>query len=191
MDGAERPTAATLYELYLGDVFRYVLRRVGQREEAEDITAEVFAAAIQALPRFRGQSPPRLWLLGIARRQIAIALRRRAVRRETLACEVEEDAPGLDALLERVAVEGPEVALARAEACAVLRELLGHLKADQREALMLQYGEELSIAEIALVMGRSPGSVNSLLHRARAALYRRGQAYFLENEGTEESPRRG
>jgi RNA polymerase sigma-70 factor (ECF subfamily) len=182
MDGAERPTAAALYERYLGDVFRYVLRRVGQQEEAEDITAEVFAAAMQGLPRFRGQCPPYLWLLGIARRQIAIALRRRAVRRETLASEVEEDAAGVETLLERLAVEGPEAALARAEARAVLRELLAQLNADQREALLLQYGEGLSIAEIALLMGRSPGSVNSLLHRARAALYRRGQAYFLDED---------
>src|SRR3954447_22969236 len=81
---AERISAAWLYERYLEEVHRYVLRRVPSVEECEDITAEVFAAAFLGLPRFRGQCSPYLWLLGIARRKIALALRRRAARRETL-----------------------------------------------------------------------------------------------------------
>jgi DNA-directed RNA polymerase specialized sigma24 family protein len=42
--------------------------------------------------------------------------------------------------------------------------------------------EELSVAEIAVVMGRSVASVKSLLQRARAALHRRGRAYFLGDD---------
>src|SRR5689334_20939283 len=84
MGPADGTTAADLHARYLGDVFRYVLRRVPRREEAEDITAEVFAAAIAGLAQFRGQCSPYVWLLGIARRQIAIALRRRTGRREML-----------------------------------------------------------------------------------------------------------
>jgi RNA polymerase sigma factor (sigma-70 family) len=156
MDSVERPTPAALYERHLGDLFRDVLRRVGQREEAEDITAEVFAAAIQALPRFRGQCPPHLWLFGIARRQIAIALRRRAVRRETLVSEVEANPPGFEALLERMAVEGPETALARAEARAVLRKLLDGLSADQREALTLQYAVRDGDRYLSLAIPTAP-----------------------------------
>jgi hypothetical protein len=49
MKRAEGATAAGLHERYLNEVFRYVLRRVPQREEAEDITAQVFAAAFEAL----------------------------------------------------------------------------------------------------------------------------------------------
>jgi RNA polymerase sigma factor (sigma-70 family) len=179
-DSVERITAADLHERYLADVFRYVFRRVPRQEEAEDITAEVFAAATIGLPQFRGQCPPRLWLLGIARRQIAISLRRKAVRRETLASELADDAAGDDLVWNALAAEGPETALARAEARGVVRELLAQLNPDQREALLLQYGEGLSIAEIAVVMGRTPGSVNSLLHRARTTLYRRGREYFEE-----------
>ena len=66
MNRAEETTAAGLHERYLDDVFRYVLRRVLRVEEAEDITAEVFAAALAALPRFRGDSGHYAWLLGIA-----------------------------------------------------------------------------------------------------------------------------
>jgi RNA polymerase sigma factor (sigma-70 family) len=107
------------------------------------------------------------------------------VRRETLASELSDVAPGKDPLPERsAAAEDPEAALERAEEQRVVRELVEQLNEDQREALLLQYVEGLSIAEIAAVMGRSPAAANSLLQRARAALFRRGQAYFLGgNEG--------
>jgi RNA polymerase sigma-70 factor (ECF subfamily) len=179
---AEWARVEELHERYLKEVFRYVLRRVPRREEAEDITAQVFAAAYEALPRFRGHSSPYLWLLGIARRQIALALRRRATRRETLTCELEGEAEEDPVWSALAACEGPEAALFRVEARRVVRELLDHLSADQREALLLQYAEQLSVAEIAVVMGRSPAAVTGLLQRARATLYRRGRAYFLSDE---------
>lgn len=184
-DHAGETTAAALHERYLEDIFHYVLRRVLRVEEAEDITAEVFAAAAAGLPRFRKQCPPYLWLLSIARRQIARARRRHAARREALASELADGVPEAAALWEALAVvEGPEAALMRAEARQVLSELVAQLNPDQREALMLQYVEQLSVAEIGLVMGRTPGSVKGLLERAKAALYRRGRAYFTgDGEG--------
>jgi RNA polymerase sigma factor (sigma-70 family) len=179
VDRTERVTAAELHERYLKDVFRYVSRRVSRQEEAEDITAEVFAAAFLGLSRFHGQCHPYLWLLTIARRKIIDAQRRRAARRETLVSELADDAPAAEAVWQALAVAGgPEAALAKAEADRVLRELIAGLNPDQREALLLKYWERLSIAEIAVIMGRSPASVNSLLQRARTTLYRRGRAYF-------------
>src|SRR4051812_29892005 len=80
MNPAENATAAGWFEAYLDDVFRYVLQRVQGIEEARDITAEVFAAAAAGLPRFRSECPPYLWLLSIARKQIALARRRRIAR---------------------------------------------------------------------------------------------------------------
>jgi RNA polymerase sigma-70 factor, ECF subfamily len=184
---AEPITAALLHERYMGDVFRYVLRRVPRQEEAEDVTAEVFAAATAGLARFRGQCPPRLWLLGIARRQVAIALRRRAVRRETLASELDDQAATIESLGQALAEEGPEAAVTRAELRAVVRQLLAQLGPDQREALLLQYVDGLAIAEIAVVMERSPGAVHSLLHRARETLYRLGRTYFEEQSDHEQT----
>ena len=185
MNRADAITAAELHERYLKEVFRYVLQRVTAIEEAEDITAEVFAAAATGLSRFRGECAPHLWLLSIARRQIARAHRRKAARRETFASELAGEAPEAPALWEALAaVEGPEAALLRAEARRELYRLIRQLHPDQREALMLHYMERLSVAEIAVVMERTPGAVASLLHRARAALYRQGRDYFLgEDEG--------
>ena len=64
----------------------------------------------------------------------------------------------------------------------MLRELIAQLNPDQREALLLQHMERLPVAEIAVVMGRSRGSVYKLLHRARESLRRMGRGYFLEND---------
>ena len=173
-------TAAGLYERHLEAVYSYVLRRVHGIEEAEDVTAEVFAAAAAGLPHFKGHCSPYAWLISIARRKIIDRRRRRTARPETLASELADAEVEAQALWEALgAVEGPEAILMRAEARRVMRDLLTQLNPDQREAVLLQYVEGLSIAEIAVVMGRSLGAIHSLLHRARAALHRQGRAYFL------------
>jgi len=183
MNHAEGTTAAELFECYLEEVFRYVLQRVQGTEEARDVTAEVFVAAAAGLSRFRGHCHPRVWLLSIARRQVALARRRRTVRREILASELAGAAGDAETAWEMlIQVEGPEAALMRAEARRVVRDLLAQLNPDQQEAVLLQYVERLSVAEIAVVMGRSPASVTGLLQRARAAIHRQGRRYFLDED---------
>lgn len=174
----DRPDAAALHARYLDDVSRYVSRRVTNREEAEDITVEVFTAAFQGLPRFKGQCDPRLWLLGIARRKIADSLRQRQRRRETLTSEMTEHAAEADDLISGDTTAGPAILAEQREARQAVRRLLQGLKEEQREALLLKYVEGLSINEMAVVMGRSPAAVNSLLQRARATVFRQGQDYF-------------
>lgn len=182
-DRADGITAAGLHERYLRDVYRYVVQRVASIDEAEDITAEVFAAAVAGLPTFRGDCPAYLWLLSIARRQIARARRRQVARRETLACELAKEAPDAASIWEALAeVEGPEVAFMRAEATRRLNELVAELSPNQREALALQHMEGLSVEEIAIVMNRSMASVKGLLQRARAAIHRRGREYFAGDD---------
>jgi RNA polymerase sigma-70 factor (ECF subfamily) len=186
MNHAGEITAAGLYERHLEEVYHYVLRRVPGVEEAEDVTAEVFAAAAAGLPRFRGHCSPYAWLISIARRKIIDRQRRRTARPETLASELADAEVEAQALWEALeVVEGPEAVLLRAESRRIVRDLLAQLNAYQREAVLLQYVEGLSVAEIAVVMARSPGAVTSLLHRARAALHRQGRAYFLGEEEQE------
>jgi RNA polymerase sigma factor (sigma-70 family) len=179
---AEPLTAAELHERYLEDVLRYVLRRVPQQEEAQDITAEVFAAAFLGLSRFRGPGSPYLWLLGIARRKIADALRRQKSQRETLASELGGAAANSGIEAAAAPEEGPEAIVVRAEAARVLNELLAQLSPCQREALLLQHMEQLTVPEIAVVMGRSQASVKSLLQRGRETLRRRGHGYCVDDD---------
>lgn len=164
-------TADALHQRYLTDVFAYVARRVPDRQEAEDVTAEVFAAAFVVLPRQRGLNGPYPWLLGIARRKIADSHRRQTRRGGQMQALADDlAAPSADL---------PEALLALRERQRLIRELLAALPEDQREALLLHYVEGLPQAEVAVVLGRSPAAVNSLLQRARAAVYRQGHDYFL------------
>ncbi len=173
-------TAALLHERYLETVFGYVSRRVSPRQEAEDTTAEVFAAAFACLSGFQGASP-QAWLLGIARRKIVDNMRKRSKRRETLASEMAVTPEAANILWEKISgtAPDPELLLQQQDARQHIRALVDALHPDQREALLLQYVEELSIAEIATVMRRSSHAINSLLQRARANIFREGRAYFL------------
>jgi DNA-directed RNA polymerase specialized sigma24 family protein len=76
--------ADELQQLYLPDVSRYVRRRIENPDEADDMTAEVFAAAFAALPRFRHECHPRIWLLRIVHRRILMAARHRKTHRYAL-----------------------------------------------------------------------------------------------------------
>jgi RNA polymerase sigma-70 factor (ECF subfamily) len=170
-----------LYERYLDSVFSYVLYRVPNHSEAEDVTAETFAAALIAWARFRGDSTPHAWLLGIARQKIAEAARRRdnAQRRERLEVDLTDLEREMVGLLLTVDTQQlPEDAALHKEAGRVMRHLLERLPEPQREALLLQVEHGLSIREIAQVMGRSEAAANSLLQRARASIFRLGQDYF-------------
>jgi len=170
-----------LYERYLDAVFNYVSYRVPNSVEADDITAETFEAAVTAWERYRGESGPYAWLLGIARQKIAEAARRRdkAQQRELLDVELSVEERETAALLLTADIRQlPEDAALLDEARRVMRRLLDSLPEPQREALLLQVEHDLSIREIAQMMGRSEAAANSLLQRARASIFRLGQEYF-------------
>ncbi|MCH7905306.1 MAG: RNA polymerase sigma factor [Armatimonadetes bacterium] len=136
--------------LYQSLVFAFVSRRVRPVEEAEDVTAEVFANAFRHWKRRKGE--PRLWLLGIARRKIADSYR----RRKDWSIRGSEE-PSADLFAEFVANFVSQQAM----------RALFSLPDEERDALSMQVLEEMSIAEIAEVIGRTYPATNSLLQRAR------------------------
>jgi RNA polymerase sigma-70 factor, ECF subfamily len=185
----QHPSGATsdgidlLYERHLDTVFCYVLQTVPDHVEAEDITAETFAAAMGAFSRFRGQCSELTWLLGIARQKIAESTRRRESRqlRELPEAELTEQQRGtLDLLLEADIRQLPEDAALQKEAQRVIRSLLALLPAPQREALLLQFEYDMPVREIARVLGRTEDATASLLQRGRATIFRRGHHYFRD-----------
>lgn len=165
----EMPDAAQVETLCRTDVYRYALRRLANPQDAEDVAAEVYLAARET--RWRHGLEARPWLLGIARRKVADRLRRRLRRPEV---RLHESHAAL------MATHGPEADALRAEAVRTIRELVWALPEAQREALLLQTAEELSVREIGQVMGKSVPAVTSLLARARETLRLRGGAYFRE-----------
>ena len=165
-------TADALHERYLENIFRYISRRLPVRAEAEDVTAETFAAAFSSLRTLKRNTDPFPWLLGIARRKL-IDRARKQKRQPQLSSLNLESGDWLE--------EGADPAeqLIAAERRLAVWSLVDGLKPEQKEALLLQHLEGLSIAEIATVLDKSPAAINSLLQRARATLLTRGAAYFL------------
>jgi RNA polymerase sigma-70 factor, ECF subfamily len=165
-------TADALHERYLEDVFGYISRRLPIRAEAEDITAETFAAAFSSLHTLRPNTDPFPWLLGIARRKLIDRARKQSRQPAVSSLDLEDgDWADEDA--------DPAEKLLAAERRQAVWSLVDGLKPEQKEVLLLQHLEGLSIAQIATVLGKSPAAINSLLQRARATLLTRGAAYFL------------
>lgn len=153
------------YREHVEQIQRFVVRRVGDRERAADLTAEIFLAAIDSALRYRvRQGTPKAWLLGIARIVVANDGRQRERRRlgeERLRGSTlldEDDAARMDA---------------RIDAAQRSRELyaaMARLPEGERAVLELVAIDELSLAEAAEAVGLRPVAARVRLHRARRKL---------------------
>jgi RNA polymerase sigma-70 factor (ECF subfamily) len=140
------------------DVWRLAGHLVGP-DEADDVTQDTFVRAWRALPAFRGDSSARTWLLSIARRACADAVRRN-VRRRRLATRLEHQSattssPG--------ATDNPSGAHA-------VFALVDDLPRDQRLAFVLTQVIGCSYAEAAAACGVPVGTIRSRVARAREHL---------------------
>jgi len=154
---------ADLYESYFELVYVYVARRVRNRAETEDLTAEVFRKALANLPRFKWTGAPfAAWLFRIASNMIADRAKRAA--REGSA------EPSLTVGLvprgQSGATQAQQTELEDCERRAQLFHLVDELAEDQRRVVVMRFAEEKSIGEIAGELGRSEGAVKQLQFRA-------------------------
>lgn len=147
----------------------------GQRAvEPEDLASDVFVGVVRGLPGFKGDERGfRSWVFSIAHRRL-IDERRRLARRP-------EDPVDPSALAGPLA--GASVGNAEEEAVARLGQgwaerTLGVLTADQRSVLLLRVIADLSVREVARLLGKRPGAVKTLQRRALLSLAR-----HLEREG--------
>jgi RNA polymerase sigma-70 factor, ECF subfamily len=145
---------AELYERNFERVYAYVVRRVCNRAEAEDVTAEVFEQALANLPRFEWRGVAfAAWLRRMAAN--AIADRWHAARRESGDAQREAGEPASEDDIERRAM---------------LFQLVDTLPADQRRVVMGRFVEQKSICEMARDLGRSEGAIKQLQWRALRSL---------------------
>lgn len=151
----DRVALSDLIQATQADVWRLCAHLV-DRQSADDLTQDVYARAIGALPRFRGESPVRLWLLGIAR-HVAVDEVRRRTRRRRITDRYRSD---------------PEVAEADPTGAVDLDDLLAHLDPDQRAAFVLTQVLGLRYAEAATALGCPVGTIRSRVARARDNLAR-------------------
>jgi RNA polymerase sigma-70 factor (ECF subfamily) len=144
---------ADLYERNFTRVYAYIVRRVGDRHQAEDLTADVFREALAGIRRFEWRGAPFVaWLLGIAARVLADHWRRSG--RETGNPAPERDA-GVPAEIER---------------SVMLFQLVDRLPETQFRVIHLRFVEQKSIREIAHELGRSESAVKQLQFRAMESL---------------------
>lgn len=141
-------SAAAFVRATQADVWR-LCAHLSTRDTADDLTQETYARAFASLHRFAGRSSARTWLLSIARRVCADAVRDAARARKLTPVER--------------AVADPAEAV-------TLRALLGALDPERREAFVLTQLVGLSYAEAAEVCGCPVGTIRSRVARARAEL---------------------
>lgn len=163
--GVDPELFEVFYREQVEDLQRFVVRRVGDRERAADLTAEIFLAAIDSAHRYRPRrGAPKAWLYGIARLTVANDARRRGrerAREERFrgsALLDEDDAARMDARID---------AAAQARR---LYEAIDRLPEAERAVLELVAIDELTVAEAAAAAGVRPVTARVRLHRARRKL---------------------
>jgi RNA polymerase sigma-70 factor (ECF subfamily) len=161
IDAAQRDAAcfARLYEDNFERVYAFIVRRVHDRDQAQDLTADVFHSALKNLARFEWRGIPfAAWLYRIAANAIADQSKHAAQREAIELCNIPEPDPSND------------TDLAEVEDRARLFRLVEKLPADQRRVITMRFAHQKSIAEIAKEMGRSEGAIKQLQFRGLQSL---------------------
>ncbi len=154
----DRQAFQSFYLENLGTIYRYVYRKVGNREEAEDLTSQIFIKAVRSLDYTQNPQSTRSWLFQVARTTIADYWRT-FYRTAT---------SSLDALLES-GWEGPtedesfELGSSTADH---IQRLLQRLSNRHREVLTYRFLLGLSVRETAVIMGMTEGNVKTSQFRA-------------------------
>jgi RNA polymerase sigma-70 factor (ECF subfamily) len=150
-------------------VVQLAMNLLGDRDEALDLSQEVFLRVFRTIARFRGQSTLRTWIYRIAVNQARN--RHRFWRRRHRADQVSLDAHvATHGDFQSDAEAGPDRVLAQKELAARLEHALDALPFDQRTAIVLREVDGLSYDEIAYSLGVAIGTVKSRLTRARQTL---------------------
>jgi RNA polymerase sigma-70 factor (ECF subfamily) len=151
-----------LYEENFDKIYRYVVLKIGDRTEAEDMTQQVFLNALKSISSYRFKGMPfSSWLYRIAHNQVVDYYRKKS-KQATVPLDESLPIPDAGDDPERLAEKKMEI-----------NELIvatRHLTEAQQEVISLRFAAELSIAEVAGVMGRSEGAVKALQHSAIVAL---------------------
>ena len=158
----DRQAFGELYDRYAALTYRHIHCLVGDRQAAEDLTAQTFLQALQAIGRYEERGIPfQVWLLRIARN---LAINHWRIRRNHSngdnGLERKDSMPSPESLCEAKLLEE--------EVWRAVRRLRG----DQRQVIVLRFVDGLSYPEVAQVLGKSIGAVRVVQYRALSALRR-------------------
>lgn len=149
-----------LYDVAVGEVYGYALARCRNREVAQDVTADVFMAAVDAVRRRQVETVTTPWLIGIARHKVVDHWRRAEREQRRLHAVADDPTAGTADTNDPWDVHLDVLAA---------RHVLEQLGAHHRSALSLRYLDGLPVAEVAAVLDRTVHATEALLVRARRA----------------------
>lgn len=157
--GQQPASLQTIYERYLVPIYRFIYSKVGNREEAEDLTSQVFLKAVRALDQFREPSSIESWLFQVARTTIADHWR----------AFYQLPSRSLDDLLD-AGWAGPQADEptedVQTPSSVRVRHILAHLPERYRDVLTYRFLHNYSVKETAARMGLSEANVKVLQFRA-------------------------
>jgi RNA polymerase sigma-70 factor (ECF subfamily) len=156
----DRDAMLVLFSGHQLRVFRFILRYIGDRNIAEDLTSEVFLDVWRQAGQFEGRSTVSTWMLAMARYK-ALAVRRRRTEDQL----DEEVADGIEDVS-----DNPEEAIQKKNRSEILRGCLGKLSEDHRVIVDLVYYHEKSVEEAARLLDIPENTVKTRLFHARKRL---------------------
>jgi RNA polymerase sigma-70 factor (ECF subfamily) len=160
-----------LMKQYQGQVYRTCFGYTRNRDDALDVTQEVFVKVYERIDSFSGSGSFKGWLLRITHNQSLNWIRARARHGEHDRLS-EANAPGMEA--------GQEVDLSRQENRDLIEAAMLHLNPKQRKALTLRYFERMSISEIASLLECTEGTARNILFRSMQKLRDRMVPHWRE-----------
>jgi len=163
---------ALLVERYKAFVFTIVLRYISSREDAEEVSQDIFVKAFRSLADFKGASKFSTWLYTITTTSCLTFLRKKKLDVQSLDNEkVFAAADNIDSGMSANQVE-------QKSRVTMVNEAIKMLNSDDAQVLTLFYKGEQTLEEIATILGKEPNAVKVQLHRARARLKEKLQKHF-------------
>ena len=157
---------AELYDQHVVRIYRHIYYLVNDAREAEDLTAQTFLKAWEAIGRYKERGAPFVaWLLRISHNLAVSNLRS---RREHAALD--------EGFIDQKMRGNPEEDLVQASDEKHVRDAVLRLREEQRQVIMLRFVEEMDYRQVAAVIGKSVPAVRVIQHRALGNLRRLMQA---------------
>ena len=175
----------TLVQRYQDRLVGILYHLVGNLEEAEDLSQDVFLRVFKARKGYRPRSKFATWLFTIANNLALNHLRAKGRKPSIPLSSAANDSTAVVAITQGLSSREstPSSQMHKIELTEIVRAALNALSEHQRLAVLLNKFEEMSYAEIGEVMNRSPSAVKSLLARARNELRERLSTHFTADEG--------
>lgn len=146
-----------LYDHYQPQIYRFIILKVGRREEAEDLTHQVFLSAWKKISGYEDMGHPfSSWLYQIARNQVIDHYRNKRPEVDLESNEAIALSSGVD----------EEKALSLKIETEKVMTAIKLLSEDHQDVIIMRFVEELSVKETSEAMGKSEGAVKVMQHRA-------------------------